>query len=244
MSKRPKRLPAKVSVAAIALTAAANIAANRLLPAGAAIPANLGAAGLLTWFARREGATWADMGMEASKLPSGIKWGLKASIPIVAVVAAGIAIPVTRQFFADEQIIGASGSDVLFEVLIKIPIGTALAEETLFRGALLGIFERRRSRRVADALSGLMYGLWHVLPTISQLDTNPAGNVVGSSNLAKAGVVGGIVLLTAAAGYGFALLRDKSESVAAPVIAHTALNVSAYLGGRVAVGLLGIARGI
>ncbi len=243
MSKRTKRLPAKVSVAAIALTAAANIAANRLLPPGAAIPANLGTAGLLTWFARREGATWSDMGMEPSKIPNGIKWGLKASLPIVAVVAAGVAIPATRHFFADEQIVGASTGDVLFEVLIKIPIGTALAEEILFRGALLGIFERRRSRRIADALSGVMYGLWHVLPTISQLDTNPAGNVVGNSTVAKAGVVGGIVLLTAVAGYGFAWLRDRSESVAAPVIAHTALNVSAYLGGRVAAGLLGISIG-
>lgn len=232
-------LPAGVEIAAVSITAACNLAVNRLFMDLGRIPANLGTAGLLTWFAHKEGATWADMGMDPAKLKQGVRWGLRAAVPIVLVIGAGVALPWTRKFFADEQVTSASGGEVLWHLFVEIPIGTALAEELLFRGALLGIFERRHSRRTADAMSAVLFGLWHVLPTIDQLQTNPAGDGI-SGTWGKVGAVGGVVVLTTIAGYGFALLRDKSDSVAAPVIAHTALNAAAYVGGRVAAGLLGV----
>jgi membrane protease YdiL (CAAX protease family) len=224
-------------IAAIALTAVTNVAANRFLPEAGYIPATLGTAALLTWYARRAGATWDDMGMDPAKVRAGLKDGLKAAVPIAGVVALGVALPLTRRFFLDEQIVSASTGEALYKLLIEIPIGTALAEELLFRGALLGLFERRHSRRVADAMSGLMYGLWHVLPTLEQLDTNPAGDMIGGTRN-KALAVAGVVAVTTIAGYGFAWLRDRSKSVAAPVVAHTALNSFAYLGGRIAAALL------
>jgi membrane protease YdiL (CAAX protease family) len=120
---------------------------------------------------------------------------------------------------------------MLFHTLLRIPFGTALAEELLFRGALQGIFEVRHSRRVARALSGLLFGLWHVIPTVQQLATHPARGAVGSRATARAGVVAGVIAATMLAGYGFAWLRDRSGSLAAPVVAHAALNGFGLLAG-------------
>lgn len=57
----------------------------------------------------------------------------------------------------------------------RIPRGTALGEEAMFRGALLGLFLRRHTRPTAVLASSTRFGLWHVLPTLDTLDANPAG---------------------------------------------------------------------
>jgi membrane protease YdiL (CAAX protease family) len=219
-------------VAAVSLTAAANLAVNRVPPL-AYVPANLGAAGALTWFARRLGASWSDMGMDRHRLGTGVRWGLAAAIPIAGAIALGVAIPATRRFFVDERAEAAGPREVLHQTLVRIPLGTALAEEVLFRGALLGILERRRSRAVADAWSGVLFGLSHILPTIDRLNGTHA-ETVGNERHARAGAVLGVVLATMAAGYGLAWLRDRSGSLAAPVIAHAALNDLAFLAAWVA----------
>jgi membrane protease YdiL (CAAX protease family) len=216
-------------VAAVLLTGAANFIINRL-PRKAYVPANLGAASLMTWFARRLGATWSDMGLDPRRLREGVRWGLAASAPIAVAVALGVALPATRRFFVDERAARAGHRELLYHVLFRIPLGTAMPEEAMFRGGLLGIFERRRPRRVADALSGLLFGLSHILPTIDRLDNE---GMVGSSEedrRRRAMAVGGVIVATMAAGYGFAWLRDRSGSLVAPVIAHAALNGLALLG--------------
>jgi uncharacterized protein len=227
MSRR-RRLPGGSEAAAVSLTAAANVMVNRV-PMSAYLPANLGAAALLTWFARHEGATWSDMGMDPQRLRSGVRWGAAASIPIAGVVGLGVALPATRRLFVDHETATASPGELLYHTMVRIPLGTAFAEEVLFRGALLGIFERRHSRRVADAASGLLFGLWHIVPTIDRIRRGSASGLVKQSR-PRLGAVGGVVLVTMAAGYGLAWLRDRSGSIAAPVVAHAALNGLALLG--------------
>lgn len=221
------RGPNRDEVAAVLSTAVANFAINRL-PRRAYVPASVGAAGILTWFARRSGAGWADMGMDRRRLDQGVRWGLTAAIPIGAAVALGLAVPATRRFFVDERAAGADPRGLLYNILVRIPVGTALAEEIMFRGALLAIFERRRSRPAADAASGVLFGLSHILPTIERLNGTHS-DTVGDHRHARTGAVIGVVLATMAAGYGFAWLRDRSGSLAAPVVAHAALNGLSFL---------------
>jgi uncharacterized protein len=230
---RMRRRTGHREVAAVSLTAVANIAVSRL-PPRAYVPASLGAAAALTWLGRRMGASWADMGMDPGRLRSGVRWGLGATVPIAGAIALGVAIPSSRRLFADERASSAGRREVRYHTLYRIPLGTALAEEVLFRGALLGIFERGRSRRVADALTGVLFGLWHIVPTLDRLRTGPVSKAVGEDRLSKATAVGGVVLITMAAGYVLAWLRDRSGSLAAPVIAHTALNGLAFLAARAA----------
>ena len=50
------------------------------------------------------------------------------------------------------------------------------------------------------------------------------------------GATAGVVAATAGAGVLFAVLRLRSGSVAAPVIAHAALNMAAFAGVRLTAG--------
>jgi membrane protease YdiL (CAAX protease family) len=167
--------------------------------------------------------------MEPQRLRSGIRWGAAASLPIAGAVGLGVALPATRRLFIDHETATARPRELLYHSMVRIPVGTAFAEEVLFRGALLGIFERRHSRRVADAASGVLFGLWHIVPTIDRIRRGSASGVVKQSR-PSFGAVGGVVLVTMAAGYGLAWLRDRSGSLAAPVVAHAALNGLALLG--------------
>ena len=78
--------------------------------------------------------------------------------------------------------------------------------------------------------STLLFGLWHILPTLDTLETNPAGDVLDSP--AGIGVaIAGAVVTTSIAGVVFAWLRLRASSVVAPIVLHLAINSSAYLAG-------------
>jgi membrane protease YdiL (CAAX protease family) len=147
-------------------------------------------------------------------------------------VAAGVAIPATRRYFVDQRVIGVGAGTTAFDLLVRIPIGTAVSEELIFRGAVLGVALRHRTPMAAVALASAMFGLWHVFPTLDTLHLNPAGSLVEGSALKTAGAVVGTVAVTAAAGVGFCWLRLRANSIAAPIIAHGVLNAAAFLGGR------------
>lgn len=123
---------------------------------------------------------------------AGVKWGAAASaVPVIgsAVVAA---IPALRRRVRPSE-------DELAEwVLFRIPVGTVLTEELLFRGVL---------DAASPALSPIFFGLWHIHPARAAGDT-----VVGT------------VVATAAAGVVFSWLRARSGSVLAPALLHYFLN--------------------
>lgn len=229
------------------LTAGAGILAysaalNSVIPESLHVPANLATAGLLTWFAWKSGATRSDMGMAHDDVREGLSMGLKTVLPIAVVVVGGIAIPGTRGLFTGEELAQGSTAHALYEILVRIPFGTAIPEEIIFRGALLGLLLRRHSPWKSATVSSLLFGVWHVLPTLDTLRNGDAGEVVHRSFLGRGGAVATTVALTAAAGMGFSWLRYRSRSVVAPAIAHIAVNDTAALGGRLAKRVLHLAR--
>ena len=116
---------------------------------------------------------------------------------------------------------------------MRIPLGTALAEELLFRSALTALFAQRHSWRTAVATSAAVFGLWHVLPTVESIDSHPVGERIGASRAQRATAVAGVVASTALAGVAFSWLQRRAHSVLAPVLAHAVLNGSTYAAGRV-----------
>ena len=218
-----------IEPASIALLAGANVALSRL-PDSATVPVGLGAGALLTWLARRDGASWGDLGMEPGRASSGASTGVRAAAPVVGVVAVALAFPATRRLVVDRQAVEATRRQALYHVLLRIPFGTALAEEILFRGALLGILERRHAPRRARALNAALFGLWHVAPTLRQIETHPQRGRV-STPARKVATVVAAVAATTLAGHWLASLRDRGRSVAAPAVAHAAVNVAGFLGG-------------
>lgn len=95
---------------------------------------------------------------------------------------------------------------------LQIPIGTVLAEETAFRGAL---------RCVAAGAFGTVGG------RLVQ------AGAFGLSHLADARAAGGpalpVVVVTGLAGWIFAALADGCGSVVAPFLVHLAINESGAL---------------
>jgi membrane protease YdiL (CAAX protease family) len=232
-TRRPRNPPGtSAEIAASAATLAYNVAISQATSGISYVMANTGAAALSVIAARNWGASWADMGMCSDRRGRGIRIGLITALPAAAVVGLGAVVPATRGFFEDERATGGRMRHVLFETLVRIPLGTALPEEVIFRGSLLGLFTQRHSPAVAASMSSILFGVWHVLPTLRTLPLNPAGARAQGNPKRIGSAVLAAVTATTLAGYGLAWLRFRSGSLAAPVLAHASLNGSAYLAAR------------
>ncbi|HEX2159626.1 MAG TPA: CPBP family glutamic-type intramembrane protease, partial [Actinomycetes bacterium] len=78
----------------------------------------------------------------------------------------------------------------------------------------------------------VLFGCWHVLPTLDTLGLNPMGERVGGDPARTGGAVLAAAAVTAVAGLGFSWLRFRGDSVLAPVVVHAALNSSAFAAAR------------
>jgi membrane protease YdiL (CAAX protease family) len=109
--------------------------------------------------------------------------------------------------------------------LVVIPLATVLPEEIAFRGVLWGLVTRDRGARVATITTSVLFGLWHVLPSLRLNEVNPAvAAVVGDGWPAVVVAVSGAVLFTGLAGVLFCELRRRSGSLLAPIGLHWAVN--------------------
>lgn len=220
------------------LVAYANIISNAVLADAWSIPFNLGILGVAVAIARRHQTSWTDIGMRRDRLGRGLAvGGMFAAAVLVAIVAAA-ALPAVNDVFHDDRIVERSTLYLLFDALVRIPLATALYEEVLFRGVIFGMLSRRMAPLWAALISSALFGFWHILPTIETVETNPAAGIVaGVYGLTVASA--GAVVATAAAGLGFTWLRWRANSIAAPIVAHTATNALALLAGIVIVKGLG-----
>lgn len=200
---------------------------NRALPERLHPVANIAAAAGALVIARRGGITADDLGITSRGLVPGVGLGAAAAAPVCAVIAVGAAVPATRDLFLDERVTAASRGEAAYSVLLRIPFSTALTEEVLFRGVLPPVLGDSLPGRLGAAL---LFGVWHVLPALDMTDAHHRARD------AKAGVVAATVAATTVAGLVFARLRRRSGSLAAPVMAHTLVNATAYLAARWAAG--------
>ncbi len=201
----------------------ANIISNEVLDELWHIPFQLGILGIALFIARAAGTTWTAMGMRNDRLRSGARVGGTIVAVVTLALLIGVAVPQTRELFRDEEIADASVAWVLFHALVRIPIATALYEEVLFRGIVFGMLMHRHRPLVAGVLTSVLFGFWHILPTLDTINTSPVGTMFsGPAWLAV--VVAGSVLGTAAAGIGFLLVRLYANSTLAAVLVHIGTN--------------------
>jgi uncharacterized protein len=212
-----------------------NVLVHRLLPAPVDAALNLVSAAGLTAFAARTGSSRGDLGIDVADASSGLRLGSGAAAVATGMVAVAAVLPASQRFFYDRRVAGVGRGEAAYHITVRIPLATALAEELLFRGALLALFRRRRSETTAVLWSSLLFGAWHVLPTIDHYQGNPAGELIADPRKRRRLAVLATALSTAGAGIVLAGLRLRSHSVLAPVLAHAAVNVSAYLAARRAV---------
>ena len=215
---------------ALAVAVAWNLAANLWLPRVLYVPgAVVTAVALVAVAVRVGGCTAADLGLDRRDAGRGLAWGLVAAAAVAAVLAAGAALPATRALFEDRRAQGATVATVLSVALVRVPLGTVLLEETLFRGVLLGLGRRRWSQPVAVAVCSAAFGLWHVLPARQVTSFNPVTEGLAGDPAIRALGVAAAVSGTALAGLGFCWLRLRAGSLLAPALAHWAVNGLGYL---------------
>lgn len=174
----------------------------------------------------------ADLGLSRNRIAGGLLTGLAASGLVAAAVALSATLPATRRWFLDERATTGNAGYVLYHTMVRIPLGTAVAEEAIFRGSLLGLLLQRHSRVRASAITSVLFGCWHILPTLDTLALNPVALVVGDDPARTGGAVLAAVLLMTAAGLGFSWLRFRGDSVVTPMTVHAVLNGSSFAAAR------------
>jgi CAAX protease family protein len=214
----------------VGLAVVGNAATNLLVPPPLYVLAALLLALLAVLVAVRVGGCSAfDLGLDREHLGRGPRLGAAAAAVLAVVLAVGAALPATRDLFADRRVDPHSVTLLLYHTLVRIPLGTVLLEETLFRGVLLGLALRRWSPRVAVAFSSVLFGLWHLLPARSVAGFNPVVATTPQGTLRHLLLLVLAVAATALAGVVFCWLRLCARSLAAPAILHLAGNSLAYL---------------
>jgi uncharacterized protein len=166
------------------------------------------------------GLSTADLGLGRDRLRAGLRLGSAAAAPVVAAYGAAVLVPAIRPLLDDQRVAGLDGRQLAYQVLLRIPVGTVAWEEIAFRGVLQAALRRVLAEPAATAVGSAVFGLWHIRPTAGALAVNGLAPGRRARILAVTGVVAG----TAGAGALLSLLRERSGSLAAPVLLHLAAN--------------------
>jgi len=145
----------------------------------------------------------APLGLRPPQLWSGLRLGLAAAAPVIIGVAASTAASPVRSAMAEREL-PVSPSRWL---AVRIPVGTVWSEEAAFRAALGTVAAEAFGPTGGRLLQSLAFGLSHIA------DARGTDEPVIPT-----------VLVTGVAGWIFALLLERSASLAAPMLAHLAIN--------------------
>jgi CAAX protease family protein len=190
------------------------------LPGRAYVPVNATATALLLAAARARGTSWAELGLDPRRLPSGARWGGACAAVVGAGYATALTVPAVRPLLADARVAGLGRRELAGRVLLRIPVGTVLWEEVAFRGVLPPALRRVLPPRRAAGAAAALFGLWHVAPTLQGL----AVNGLAAGPVRRAGAVAAACLGTAGVDVLLARLRTRSGSLLAPALLHLAAN--------------------
>jgi membrane protease YdiL (CAAX protease family) len=127
--------------------------------------------------------------------------------------------------------------DNSLELFIRIPIGTALSEELIFRGSLMGVLLQYYSHTAALIVSSVIFGFWHVMPnpieSWAHSQIAPKKWPPRNAKLLSGGLT---VASTAVGGLLFGGLRLIGGNILLPWASHTATNSIGWAANRPAAG--------
>lgn len=213
------RVDVAVVVVVLALT---NLIAHFTTSWAGVVVVPAAAIGLVAWL-RINGLGWAELGLGRDHWKSGAAYALAAVALVVAVIAVGALLPMTRPMFMNHHYATLSGA--LVASMIVIPLQTVIPEELAFRGVLHGALNRAWGFRGVAVAGSLLFGFWHIATSLGLTSSN-----VGFTRMFGGGFLGMLagvllaVVATAAAGFVFSWLRRRSGSLLAPIALHWSLN--------------------
>lgn len=181
---------------AVALLAWSGLVAPRL-PTRWRVPIQAAVGGVLVTSVR------APLGLRPPTLWRGLRSGLAVAGVVSAAVGSTTALPPVRHAMNERELPRPAS----VWLLVRIPIGTIWSEEAAFRGALGTVAAQALGMTWGRVLQATAFGFSHVA------DARGAGDAVA-----------GTVFVTGAAGWVFGWLYDHTGSLAAPMLAHLAVN--------------------
>ena len=139
--------------------------------------------------------------------PPTVRNGLRTGIAVAAAVAAGVALTTAAPRVRTAMRARAMPEDPAHWLGVEIPLGTVWSEEMAFRGALAVLAADAFGADRGRLLQAATFGLTHVPDALGTGE--PVIPTVAATGLA---------------GWIFALLAERSGSLAAPMLAHLAIN--------------------
>lgn len=207
-----------------------NLVQNRLLPSSLYVPANILVSAALVANSRRAGCDWSELGLDPKKATGGVRSGLQAA-GVIALATAAATHPAIRRRLLDQRAADQTATDILYHTLVRFPFGTALFEEVTFRGVVEAISRKDgATRREARSAAAVLFGLWHLVPTMDALGGTPVADGF-ETGWSRAGAVAAGAVASGVASFGFSWLRERSGSLVAPWLAHTAISCAGYSAG-------------
>lgn len=155
-------------------------------------------------------------------------WGLGTVVGMTAVGLIMLSSDSLRSHLADPRIASLSKSQAATQILVRIPIMTALIEEAVFRGVLHGALIAIYPAPVALWGGAVLFGLWHIGPGIDQAHASDRRSLAGLAHVMVT------VIATTVGGAGLVWLRMETGSIWVPFAVHAALNMTMALFARLA----------
>lgn len=173
------------------------------------------------------------MGLAPGRLIHGLTLGLLVGMGVYIAVLAASRTRWLKPHFTNTPFARMSRRHLGTEVAMRIPLGTALLEEVLFRGLLLGLFMQFHVTWAALLFMAVSFGLWHLSGEVRKIETQHGVQQLFSRAAGRQWALAlGVIVATALAGLVFGLLRLISGSILTPWLAHWAINASGALASR------------
>ena len=225
MSHRARRRRLIALGAAVTVLAISNVMSNRILPSWAYVPWNLSMAFVLLGIAYRGGAGPVAVGLGIRHWHRPVGVGLLLFGGTALLFALGMIVPATQSAFIDTRIGDADVAQMLWVVLVQIPLGTVVLEEVAFRGvlpALMGASPAIRWRWIPVLGASILFGLWHILPSIGIDNANAAvGGALGHNQALTTTLA--VVSMTIA-GVAMCALAHLGKGIKTTMLLHWATN--------------------
>jgi len=155
-------------------------------------------------------------------------WGVGTLLVMSMVAMVMLSHPQLRGQLADPRMAAMSRREAASQILIRIPIMTALIEEAVFRGVLHTALIALYPAPIALWAGAALFGMWHIGPGLDQARS------VDRRSLASVAHVTVTVMVTTVVGAGLVWLRMETGSIWAPLAVHAGLNMTMAVFARTA----------
>ncbi len=190
------------------------------------------------WYGFAIGLSKEQLGLDPTAMIQSLFVGIALSLPVIVTVSFIASHKKLKIYFSSAPSKQYDIRSFCYEILFRIPFGTALSEEIIFRSVLLAILLTNHQSIVAIIVTSILFGLWHIFPTLHTIKNHdPLIAIMEDTRRRSFIALGTTILATTIAGLIFSALTVITGSFIAAWLLHSAINGSAIIAGYVSIWL-------